>query len=146
MCSVHDTVEFEKRGIPATMVLTGAFRNAATHQFRNNLATIGGSGDVEKRQLVRALEIVTLRLRDRIARVRERDKANAFDDTAVVNVETGNDSFRKHYVKNNFTQRRKGRRKDAKASQMFRVRLSAFAPLREKFLSIRSPTSWLFSG
>ena len=35
MCSVHDTVEFEKRGIPATMVLTGAFRNAATHQFRN---------------------------------------------------------------------------------------------------------------
>ena len=35
MCSVHDTVEFEKRGIPATLVLTGAFGNAATHQFRN---------------------------------------------------------------------------------------------------------------
>ena len=35
MCSVHDTVEFEKRGIPATLFLTGAFRNAATHQFRN---------------------------------------------------------------------------------------------------------------
>ncbi|HWI12708.1 MAG TPA: hypothetical protein VNT02_00565 [Burkholderiales bacterium] len=28
-------MEFEKRGIPATMVLTGAFHNAATHQFRN---------------------------------------------------------------------------------------------------------------
>ena len=34
MCSVHDTVEFEKRGIPATMFLTGVFRNAAVHQFR----------------------------------------------------------------------------------------------------------------
>ena len=35
MCSVHDTVEFEKRGIPTTMFLTQAFRNAAVHQFRN---------------------------------------------------------------------------------------------------------------
>ena len=34
MCSVHDTVEFEKRGIPATMFLTQIFRNAATSQFR----------------------------------------------------------------------------------------------------------------
>jgi hypothetical protein len=32
---VHDTVEFEKRGIPATMFLTQVFRNAATYQFRN---------------------------------------------------------------------------------------------------------------
>ena len=35
MCSVHDTVEFEKRGIPATLVLTGVFKNAAVHQFRS---------------------------------------------------------------------------------------------------------------
>ena len=34
MCSVHDTVEFEKRGIPATLVLTSVFRNAAEHHFR----------------------------------------------------------------------------------------------------------------
>ncbi|HEX2829042.1 MAG TPA: hypothetical protein VHP37_22020 [Burkholderiales bacterium] len=34
MCSVHDTVEFEKRGIPATMVLTSVFTNAAIHQFK----------------------------------------------------------------------------------------------------------------
>ena len=34
MCSVHDTVEFEKRGIPATVILTGVFTNAAIHQFR----------------------------------------------------------------------------------------------------------------
>jgi hypothetical protein len=32
---VHDTVEFEKRGIPATMFLTQAFRNAAVYQFRS---------------------------------------------------------------------------------------------------------------
>jgi len=31
---VHDTVEFEKRGIPATVVITAAFRNAAEFQFR----------------------------------------------------------------------------------------------------------------
>jgi len=34
LCSVHDTVEFEKRGIPATMFLTQAFKNAAVYQFR----------------------------------------------------------------------------------------------------------------
>ena len=34
MCSVHDTVEFEKRGIPATVFLTQTFRNAAIHSFR----------------------------------------------------------------------------------------------------------------
>ena len=33
MCSVHDTVEFEKRGIPATMFLTQVFKNAAVYQF-----------------------------------------------------------------------------------------------------------------
>jgi hypothetical protein len=31
---VHDTVEFEKRGIPATVVITQAFRNACVFQFR----------------------------------------------------------------------------------------------------------------
>ena len=35
MCSVHDTVEFEKRGIPATMFITQVFRNAAVYQFRS---------------------------------------------------------------------------------------------------------------
>jgi hypothetical protein len=32
---VHDTVEFEKRGIPATVFLTQAFKNAAVYQFRS---------------------------------------------------------------------------------------------------------------
>jgi hypothetical protein len=31
---VHDTIEFEKRGIPATVILTQAFTNAALFQFR----------------------------------------------------------------------------------------------------------------
>ncbi len=35
MCSVHDAVEFEKRGIPATVILTQIFRNAAAHQFKS---------------------------------------------------------------------------------------------------------------
>ena len=34
MCSVHDTIEFEKRGIPATVVITAAFRSAAVFQFK----------------------------------------------------------------------------------------------------------------
>lgn len=34
MCSVHDTIELEKRGIPAAVVITEAFRNVAVFQFR----------------------------------------------------------------------------------------------------------------
>ncbi len=34
MCSVHNAVEFEKRGIPSTVVITSAFRNALEVQFR----------------------------------------------------------------------------------------------------------------
>ena len=34
MCSVHDTVEFERRGIPATVIITEAFRKTADYQFR----------------------------------------------------------------------------------------------------------------
>lgn len=31
---MHDTIEFEKRGIPATVVITQAFKNAAVFQFK----------------------------------------------------------------------------------------------------------------
>lgn len=34
MCSVHDAIEFEKRGIPATVIITQAFHNAALFQFK----------------------------------------------------------------------------------------------------------------
>ena len=35
MCSVHDAIEFEKCGIPAAVIITQAFHNAAVFQFRN---------------------------------------------------------------------------------------------------------------
>lgn len=35
MCCVHDTIELEKRGIPATVIITEAFRNTAEFQFRD---------------------------------------------------------------------------------------------------------------
>jgi len=34
LCSVHDTIEFEKRAIPATVIITQAFTNACVFQFR----------------------------------------------------------------------------------------------------------------
>ena len=34
MCSVHDTVEFEKLGTPSTTILTAAFAKAADFQFQ----------------------------------------------------------------------------------------------------------------
>ena len=34
MCSVYDTVEFEKLGIPSTTIITAAFKKAADFQFR----------------------------------------------------------------------------------------------------------------
>ena len=35
MCSVHDAIEFEKRGVPAAVIITQAFRNAALFQFKS---------------------------------------------------------------------------------------------------------------
>ena len=35
MCSVHDTVEFEKLGIPSTTILTSAIAKAADFQFQS---------------------------------------------------------------------------------------------------------------
>ena len=34
MCCVHDTIAFEQRGIPATVILTQAFIQTAVFQFR----------------------------------------------------------------------------------------------------------------
>jgi len=42
---VHDTVELEKRGVPATVVITSAFRKAAEFQFRGR--GMAGHGYVE---------------------------------------------------------------------------------------------------
>jgi len=34
LCSVHDAVALERRGIPATVVITQAFQSTAQFQFR----------------------------------------------------------------------------------------------------------------
>jgi hypothetical protein len=31
---VHDTIELEKRGVPATVIITQAFKNACVFQFK----------------------------------------------------------------------------------------------------------------
>ena len=35
MCCVHDIIEFEKRGIPATVIVTEAFKNVGEFHFRD---------------------------------------------------------------------------------------------------------------
>jgi hypothetical protein len=34
VCSVHTSVELEKRGIPTIVFITSAFRNALEHQYK----------------------------------------------------------------------------------------------------------------
>jgi hypothetical protein len=68
---VHDAVEFERRGIPATVFLTQVFKNAAVVQFRSK--GMDGHPYIElphpisnlKREEMRA---VTLRFVDQLVR------------------------------------------------------------------------------
>ena len=71
MCSVHDTIEFEKRGIPATVVITTAFRKAAEFQFRGK--GMGGHPFIELPHPISNLQpaeirALTLRYVDELAR------------------------------------------------------------------------------
>ena len=71
MCSVHDTVEFEKRGIPATTILTSVFVNAAIHSFRSK--GMDGHPFIElphpiSNLTAQEMRDVTLRYTDEIAR------------------------------------------------------------------------------
>jgi len=54
LCSVHDTVEFEKRGVPAAVIITQAFRKAAEFQFRGR--GMAGHGFIELRHPISSLE------------------------------------------------------------------------------------------
>lgn len=77
MCSVHDAIEFEKRGIPATVIITAAFRKAAEFQFRSN--GMGGHPFIELPHPISNLkpeEIRALALRhvDEVARQLSADK------------------------------------------------------------------------
>ena len=71
MCSVHDTIEFEKRGVPAAVIITQAFRNAAVFQFRSK--GMEGHAYVEMPHPVsnlspEAMRALTLQFVDAIAR------------------------------------------------------------------------------
>ena len=71
MCSVHDTVEFEKRGIPASVIITENFRSAAVWQFRGK--GMGGHPYIELPHPVSNLEteemrVITLRYVDQLVR------------------------------------------------------------------------------
>ena len=46
---MHDTVQFEKRGIPATTIITEAFKPAAEFQFRGK-GMAGHEGNERKRE------------------------------------------------------------------------------------------------
>src|ERR1041384_974535 len=81
----------------------------ATHQIRDNLATVRRRCDIEKRQFISAFEIVTLRLRHRITRIRQRNKANPLDHAAVINIKTWDDPLRKHLFNHRYTQIRVNR-------------------------------------
>ena len=71
MCSVHDTIEFEKRGIPAAVIITQAFRNAAVFQFKSK--GMEGHAYVEMPHPVSNLSaadmrVLTLKYADDVAR------------------------------------------------------------------------------
>ena len=53
-------------------------------------------GDVEKDEFVGSLRVVNLRALHRITRVTKLEEFRAFDDTAFLDVETGNDAFGEH--------------------------------------------------
>ena len=68
----------------------------AAHHVRDGRAVVARRGDVQKDDLVRALRRVELGQLDRVARVAQADEVNALDHPAVLDVQTGNDSFRQH--------------------------------------------------
>ena len=53
--------------------------------------------DVEENQFVGPLRVVTPRDLDRIARVAQVDEVDALDDSAAVNVQTGDDTSGQHW-------------------------------------------------
>ena len=52
-----------------------------------------GGRDVEKDQLVGALLIIQARLFDRVARIAQVHKVDAFDDASILDIEAGDDPF-----------------------------------------------------
>src|SRR6516164_7508251 len=70
----------------------------APHHVEDDVAVLVAGGDVEERELVGAGGVIGDRRRNRIAGVAQIDEFHAFDDTAVLDVEAGNDANLEHGV------------------------------------------------
>ena len=63
---------------------------------QESLAVFVGRRDVQKAEFVGAILIIDLGDLDRIAGVAQVHEGHAFDDTAILDVQTGNDAFGQH--------------------------------------------------
>ncbi len=72
------------------------FARSAAHRVEKGLAALVRRGDVEKYDFIGAFAGVARGLRGGIAGIDEIDKLNAFDDTAIVDVEAGDDALGQH--------------------------------------------------
>lgn len=68
----------------------------ARDDVNNRIAVLMARRDVEKTQLVGSSRVIKARLLDRIARIAQRDEVDAFDDAAVLHIETGDDPEFQH--------------------------------------------------
>ena len=70
--------------------------NLAGHRFndvQDQITTVAGGGNVQKRQLVSTLLVISGSHLDGIARIAQANEINALDHTATGYVQTGNDAF-----------------------------------------------------
>jgi hypothetical protein len=74
-----------------------ALLGRARDHVEDRLAIVGGGGDVEEAELVGAGRVISLRRLDRIAGVDQVDEVDALDDTAVLDVEAGDDAGFEHF-------------------------------------------------
>src|SRR5215831_20999018 len=70
----------------------------APHHVEDDVAVLVTGGDVEERELVGASRVIGHRRLNRIAGVAQVEEFHALDDTAVLDVETGNDANLEHVV------------------------------------------------
>jgi hypothetical protein len=71
-------------------------RSGARDHVQDGVPILMARGDVEEAQFIGAGRVVESGLLHRIAGVTECDEVDAFDDAAVLHVQTGNDSQFQH--------------------------------------------------
>ena len=70
----------------------------AAHHVEHDTVVLVTCGDVEKRELIGAGFVISDRGGDRVAGIAQIDEIDAFDDTAILDVEAGNDAGLEHLV------------------------------------------------